>query len=604
MQDPLSTTGSRPQPAAVQLTVRSALTGVILGSLLSLCNLYSGLKIGWGFNMSITAALLSFGFWHCWLRLRRARPWGILENNINQTAASSAASVPTAGLMGSIPALASLTGQSLSWGALTVWTASVCLVGIVVAIGLRRQMILVEKLSFPLGVATAETLRDMYARGREALQQVRALLAAGLVSGGVKLAVIFGWITRVGCPVSLQSLTGGLVSGGASSTTTLQNLTFALDPSPMMLGVGALIGLRACASILAGSVLAWGVLGPLALDQGWVALPTTGSLAAWFGPLLAWLVWPGVALMVSASLTSFVLSWRSIGAAFQRSLRGRMADDEGVVSRGTFCCLILSVLVISVMCQWVFFGILPWTATLAVLLTFALALVAARVAGETGLTPTGPLSKITQFVFGTISPTNMATNMMTASVTSGAASQCADLMHDLKTGLMLGASARAQSLAQALGALGGCAVASAAYLVLVRDATSNIFTEQWPAPAAATLRAVAEVFARGLETLPPATLVAIIVAAALGIGLTVLERRVSPLVRRFIPPAASLGLAFVVPVWIALLIFAGGLLAWLLARHQHGWAERFLAPIASGLIAGESLTGVGQALVQILGEAL
>ncbi len=47
-----------------QLTLRAILTGMTLGALLSACNVYTGLKIGWGLNMSITAALLSYGFWN------------------------------------------------------------------------------------------------------------------------------------------------------------------------------------------------------------------------------------------------------------------------------------------------------------------------------------------------------------------------------------------------------------------------------------------------------------------------------------------------------------------------------------------------------------
>ena len=44
-----------------QFTLRAIITGMLLGGTLSLCNVYMGLKIGWGFNMSITAALLSYG---------------------------------------------------------------------------------------------------------------------------------------------------------------------------------------------------------------------------------------------------------------------------------------------------------------------------------------------------------------------------------------------------------------------------------------------------------------------------------------------------------------------------------------------------------------
>ena len=80
---------------APQLTIRAVITGMTLGGVLSLCNVYMGLKIGWGFNMSITAALLSYGFYHLATATIGSRSWGMLENNINQTAASSAASTTT-----------------------------------------------------------------------------------------------------------------------------------------------------------------------------------------------------------------------------------------------------------------------------------------------------------------------------------------------------------------------------------------------------------------------------------------------------------------------------------------------------------------------------
>jgi uncharacterized oligopeptide transporter (OPT) family protein len=47
-----------------QLTWRAIGTGMLLGGTLSICNVYTGLKIGWGLNMSITGILLAFGFWY------------------------------------------------------------------------------------------------------------------------------------------------------------------------------------------------------------------------------------------------------------------------------------------------------------------------------------------------------------------------------------------------------------------------------------------------------------------------------------------------------------------------------------------------------------
>ena len=43
-----------------QLTIRSIVMGSFLGGIMALSNLYVGLKTGWGFNVGITACLLSF----------------------------------------------------------------------------------------------------------------------------------------------------------------------------------------------------------------------------------------------------------------------------------------------------------------------------------------------------------------------------------------------------------------------------------------------------------------------------------------------------------------------------------------------------------------
>src|SRR5262247_4898319 len=46
-----------------QLTWRAVLIGSCLGGVLSLTNLYIGLKAGWGFGVAITANILSYAIW-------------------------------------------------------------------------------------------------------------------------------------------------------------------------------------------------------------------------------------------------------------------------------------------------------------------------------------------------------------------------------------------------------------------------------------------------------------------------------------------------------------------------------------------------------------
>ena len=588
------------------LTFRSVFTGMLFGGLLSLCNIYLGLKIGWGMNMSIAAALLGFGFWQASTRLFSLRRFGVLENNINQTAASSAASISSAGLVAPVPALTMLTGRTFGWAELSLWVLSVALVGVVVAIGLRRQMLVTDKLTFPGGVATGQTLKEIYAKGSEAVVRLRMLLA-GMVIGAVgKLAEITQeWVKKVPLPGGLSTKAGGTLAEQGYGKLTAYNLGFALDPSVMMIAVGAIIGLRATASMMLGAVIAWLVVAPEVLELGWVSPPPLEKAGGvWFGPVVKWMLWPGVAMMVTASLTSFAFSWRSVVAAFTGSGDDGADADPGRdhdVPKKLWLASVLAVGAFSVVLQVMLFDIPALLAAAGVALTFALAIVAGRVAGETGVTPVGAMGKVTQLTFGAINPGNAVSNLMAANVTGGAASQCGDLLNDLKSGAMLGAAPRHQAVAQAFGVLSGALCGSAAYLVLIPDPKNMLLTEEWAAPAVAQWKAVAEVFAEGIEAMPEGAMAALVVGGVVGIVLAILEKTLPKAVSRWLPSPVSVGLAFAIPAYYAISFFVGAVLMAISQRFAKSWTARFAIVLAAGIIAGESLAGVGDAVWKILG---
>jgi uncharacterized oligopeptide transporter (OPT) family protein len=638
-----------------QFTLRAVVTGMLLGGAFSVCNVYAGLRVGMAFNMSVPAILLSYGIWSL-LHVasgRRVRPLGILENNISQTGCSAGALVASAGLTAPIPALAMMTGQALPWDTLALWVFSVCLVGIAVGVGLRRQMLLVDKLPFAVGIASAETLREMYGRGREALARVLVLVAGAVVAAAFKLAETIWSLTPLSIPARLRGF-------------SLQSLTLGLDPTLLLYGVGGLIGLRTGISLLIGAILAWGVIAPPLLHSGHIRLTVTQPLPVlpsgvvfapeptgymkyearkqclqWkgimssaerdellalsaeppyqqavrqiydksqiaaaepsFRDMLQWTLWPGVTLMVVASLVSFGFSWRSIWAALTgvRRLDRLAAAEPGGVRRRLFIGILVVALGLSVGLQVSLFAIVGWAAVASVLLSFVLALVGARVSGETGITPVAPMGKVSQVLFGAVIPQSPAPNLMAANVTGGAASQCADLLHDYKCGYLIGASPRWQTLAQIGGALAGALVASAAYLALVRRPAEQLLTAELPAPGVAGMKAVAELFQVGFRALPSGTGFAMLIAAAVGILLPIIERLVPPAVHRWLPSAASIGMAFVLSASVSFALFIGGLVAFVLGKWCKGWTARFLLPICAGLIAGESITGVGVALFKI-----
>jgi uncharacterized oligopeptide transporter (OPT) family protein len=210
------------------------------------------------------------------------------------------------------------------------------------------------------------------------------------------------------------------------------------------------------------------------------------------------------------------------------------------------------------------------------------------------------MGKVTQLGFAAVSPADVTTNLMAANVTGGAASQCADMLHDLKTGLMIGAKPNAQAVAQIFGVFAGSISGSLTYLALIPDPQSMLLTEEWPAPAVATWKAVAEVFRDGFEQLPPAALPAMLIGLAAGAALAAAEAYFPPRWARWVPSPTSMGLAFVLPAWNSLSMFLGAMLAEGVRRRVSTWRDRVIV-VAAGLVAGESLAGVVSAFARMFG---
>jgi uncharacterized oligopeptide transporter (OPT) family protein len=84
---------------------------------------------------------------------------------------------------------------------------------------------------------------------------------------------------------------------------------------------------------------------------------------------------------------------------------------------------------------------------------------------------------------------------------------------------------------------------------------------------------------------------AVLWGAAVGVALTSLER-LPPRIHRWLPSATGVGLGMVIPFQYPLSFFLGALIGWAWKRRRPEHAARFTVPVASGVIAGESLVGV------------
>jgi len=112
---------------------------------------------------------------------------------------------------------------------------------------------------------------------------------------------------------------------------------------------------------------------------------------------------------------------------------------------------------------------------------------------------------------------------------------------------------------------------------------------------------VAEALGQGLSSVPGHAQIAMLIGGVVGILLAGAERFAPRQVKILLPSAAALGLAFVIPASISITMFFGAMVAAVPQRFALSFAQRFLIAIASGLIARESIAGIGGALTQLWG---
>jgi uncharacterized oligopeptide transporter (OPT) family protein len=575
-----------------QLTWRAVLVGSCLGGVLSLTNLYIGLKAGWGFGVAITACILSYASWTGLLKIGLARtPMTILENNCMQSTASSAGYSTGGTLVSAFAAYIIVNHQSISVPLMLAWVFFIAVLGVTMAIPMKRQMINIEQLRFPSGIAAAETLHALHAKSSQGLRAAKALGLAGLIAAIDKV-----WSEGLSTIASLERYSSGALLTGlqkwllGSHYEVWSGRTVVFSWDFIFLAAGAITGMRVCATMFVSGTLCWAVVVPVLQTKGVIEV-------AGFAAIVQWTLWFGASCMVAAGLLSFALSWRTALRAFRDLEKmlsfGSAAATEAGRIEAPMSWFAIGQIVSFIALAWLgrtSFGMPIWQSAIAVALSFWLALVACRVTGETDTTPVGAMGKVTQLTFGALSPGNVNVNLMSANITAGAATSAADLLTDLKSGYLLGAHPRQQFLAQFYGIFVGTVVTVLTFAVLVPDA-QVLGTDRFPAPAAQTWSAVAIALGQGLSSLESVKMWLIFAGGIVGAVLTLAPVMI-PKYQEYLPSAAAFGLAWVFHWYYGLLFFLGALVALLFARRKPKLAEEFTLPTASGVVAGGSLMGV------------
>lgn len=622
-----------------QLTLRSAITGFLLGGVLAATALYIGAKTGIVIGVGLTSVILAFALYRLLAGAGIAADFTILENNCTQSIAT-AAGYMCGSLVSSLAAYMLITGRIIAWQSIIAWLCVVASIGVLLAFPMKRRFINEEQLPFPEGRASGVVLDALYTGAASAGMFKARLLALTALSTGLYQAVISdGWMKLLQFKILRLDQWAGMKEPWtfhdrldsyyyAAATkanlvlptilgTDIRALGLRLTLDGAMLGIGGLMGIAVATSCLLGAFINFVILAPIMIRAGdIVARVGPGGAVVPISRLEIvnqWSLWWGVTMMVVGSLTS-LLSHPEI---FKGLFRRRAKDGGRDVLKHIEFPLWISALgipVLSVVGAWVshaFFGV-PWLlAFISLPLIFVLSVICTNSMALTSWTPTGALSKITQFSMGAIDRSNPASNLIPAGMTGEIASNAANLLSDIKPGYMLGGKPRQQAIGHLIGIFAGAIACVPLFFLLflppgadgLRSVTTMV-SDQFAFPAALQWKGVAELIAKGFSALPYSAVVSMIVAAAAAASIEI-ARMVTK--GRFPLSAVSIGLGVVLPPESTFGMWAGAMFFWAMRRRYPSegppghrvWVDG-MEPICAGLISGSALMGIGNAIANVL----
>ncbi len=600
------------QRHAPQLTLRALLTGAVLGGLLSMTSLYLGAKIGWIPSVGIIAGVVAFAFFRILSRLGLGRELGLLENNLSQTVAGGAAFM-AAPLVSSLGAYMVVTQTTLPVAMAAVWMCTVALAGVLLAIPLKRRFIDGGEYPFPEGQATAVVLDALHA-GDVAVGALKAkvlLIAAG-VAGVVRLWTSQTLLAKmraevVAIPQYLDDWIYGFVTPKLLGIP-LRDLTVRVESDVVLMAVGGLMGMRTGVSLLLGACVNYLVLAPLMISHHQIqAMPGSSPPQYGFAAIMMWSLWPGVALMASASLFPLLARPRALIEAvrglWSRSRRpGGDAKTPGRLPTKLLLFATPAVATAVVLLARFAFGVPIWVTLAALPLVAVSTFLAVNATALTSVTPSGALAMLTQLGHGLVAPAQLGTTIGTAALTSDASANASNLLMSLRSGRMLGASAGPQVVGHLVGVVVGTLVTIPIFwLVFLHAGPAQVVSEQFPLPGVTMWAAVARAITLSLNDVAASARLAALVGLVLG---CLIEAAESFTHRRLGLSGVGFGLAFVIPFSTSLSMFLGALFFWLATRSSRKAAETVSVvnaeSVAAGAIAGGALVGMLVALAEVV----
>ncbi len=609
-----------------EFTLRAVLLGLVMCVILGAANAYLGLRAGQTIAATYPAAVIG-------MAVLRVFKGSILEENIARTAGSIGESV-AAGAIFTIPAFViSRSWLDFSPGTAYWKSTALMLVGSVLGVLfvslVRRALVEDPDLPFPESVAASQ----IHKAGQAGAQAARYLFYNMAFGSAVFLAGAFNffatdkdWLFPVG-QMGKSSLRLGPI--GTPNALQTGGVTVFSGPtvSPAYIGVGYVIGPMLASLNFSGTVIAWGLLIPLLMyfmgPQLHAFMPANGGDDSWIA--MANTVWRYIVrpvavggMLFGAAYTLFRMR-KSLGGGLARAfseLRTGMAPVETTArterymsSRvvlsgifGVFCVMI-------VLYRYLSGGIVAALVAAIVMLIvgFCFATVSGYLVGVIG-SSNNPISGLTlstviiaallMVALGVSGTGGVIAVLGVAAVVCVSSAVAGELLQDFKVGYIIGGTPRSIQIVELIAVVVASLVMYFPLLVLnqgnINSGGIGFGDKALPAPQAGLMASLAQGIVGGDMAWP-------LIAAGILMGLALVMIGVKS------PMLVAIGMYL--PIGTTFAIFIGGMVRWatdtLATRRALNEAQRIRVEsvgvlAASGLIAGEALTGLVTATFSFL----
>lgn len=579
-----------------EVTPYSVTMGVVMAIIFSAAAAYLGLKVGQVFEAAIPIAIIAVG-----LSSATKRKNALGENVIIQSIGASSG-VIVAGAIFTLPALYILQAKypEITVNFMQVFLSSLlggCL-GILFLIPFRKYFVSDMHGQYPFPEATATT--QVLVSGEQGGSQAKPLIwAAGI--GGVYdfLVSTFGLWTE-----SLSTR----MTGWGEMLAQKWKLTFSLNTSAAVLGLGYIVGLKYAAIICAGSLFVWWFLIPLLGMTTVDSVMLSEADPQWIFSNYARYI--GIGAIAMAGVIGIVKSWGVIKSAVGlagKELKGKgkqvaqqtLRTDKDLSMRFLVIAIVAALILVFVfflvgVIHNFFQALIAWV--VVTLIAFLFTTVAANAIAIVGSNPVSGMTLMTLIIASVVlvavglkGTSGMVASMVIGGVVCTALSMAGGFITDLKIGYWIGTTPQKQETWKFLGTL--VSAATVGGVIIILNKTYGFSGENaLVAPQANAMAAVIEPLMMGQGA--PWLLYG--VGAMLALLLNMLG-----------VPVLAFALGMFIPLELNTPLVVGGFISWLMTRTKDAdLAQRRQEKgtlIASGFIAGGALMGVVSAAIRFAG---